>query len=80
MEHSSRIDDVAVPEDRFRGIANETLIIWGMEDKVIDYTDKYGERLEAALPNAKLQRIADCGHIPQEEKPAETDKLLKNFL
>jgi pimeloyl-ACP methyl ester carboxylesterase len=32
------------------------------------------------LPNSTLRLIEDCGHMPQEEQPASTLKLIKGFI
>jgi pimeloyl-ACP methyl ester carboxylesterase len=55
-----------------------TLIIWGREDKIIPL--KVGEILHALIPNSTLAIIEKCGHVPQEEKPAETIQLIARFL
>ena len=55
-----------------------TLILWGREDKVIPL--KVGEQLRRLIPNSTLEIIEQCGHIPQEEKPAETINRLSRFL
>jgi pimeloyl-ACP methyl ester carboxylesterase len=54
------------------------LIIWGAEDEVIPVG--IGLRLEKALPQARMKVFPECGHVPQEEKPEDTLKLLKDFL
>jgi pimeloyl-ACP methyl ester carboxylesterase len=41
---------------------------------------RHGKRLVAELPNATLQVIERCGHVPQEEQPAETNRLIHEFL
>lgn len=56
----------------------EILIIWGREDRMIPLS--FGERLVQDLPNAELEVIAECGHIPQEEKPEETCRLIIDFV
>ncbi|MBX7045501.1 MAG: alpha/beta hydrolase [Ignavibacteria bacterium] len=59
-------------------ISVKSLIIWGRNDGVINLSA--GERLNSAIPNSMLKVIDYCGHIPQEEKPAETFRLLEEFL
>ena len=44
-----------------------TLVLWGEADGIVP--PDYGEKLCAALPNAKFQRIAQAGHYPQIERP-----------
>jgi pimeloyl-ACP methyl ester carboxylesterase len=78
LEHSSKLSEVAVPAARLPGITVETLIIWGKEDSFLPLGN--GKTLESALGHAKLAEIDDCGHIPQEERPAETGRLVTAFL
>lgn len=54
------------------------LLIWGREDHVIP--PPYAERLQGALPDNRLEWIEDCGHAPQEERPAEFNRLVREFL
>ena len=63
---------------RIPGIQAETLVIWGLEDPWIPVED--GEKFKDALPHATLKIIPGCGHIPQEEKPEETARLILDFL
>jgi pimeloyl-ACP methyl ester carboxylesterase len=55
-----------------------TFILWGREDKVIPL--KVGQLLNQLIPNSTLEIIEHCGHVPQEEKPAETIALISKFL
>ena len=67
-ENASRIPEIQM----------DTLIIWGREDAWIPQEDAF--KFKAALPNATLEVIPFCGHIPQEEKPQETARLIVNFV
>jgi len=60
-------DEVRVP----------TLIIWGRGDRWIPLTD--ADRFVAAIPGARKVVLEDCGHVPQEERPAEVVHLLEEF-
>jgi pimeloyl-ACP methyl ester carboxylesterase len=55
-----------------------TLIIWGRQDKVLPL--EVGEILHRAIPNSTLEILEECGHVPQEEKPEETVRLISRFL
>lgn len=63
---------------RYPTICVPTLIIWGDHDVVIP--SKIGEMLNTAIPCSKLTIIANTGHVPQEETPAPTVELIKDFL
>lgn len=55
-----------------------TLILWGKEDSWIPVSD--GELFEANMPNAELVVLEKAGHVPMEEKPAESlEPVLKFF-
>ncbi len=64
--------------EKMHEMKTHTLLIWGGEDRWIPI--KNGYRLKKDLPNAILAVIPECGHIPQEEKPAETATLIKDFI
>jgi pimeloyl-ACP methyl ester carboxylesterase len=54
-----------------------TLVLWGEDDGVV--TPDYGEKLCAALPNAKFERIARAGHYPQVERPDQAAEAIEAF-
>jgi pimeloyl-ACP methyl ester carboxylesterase len=63
---------------KYRTINVPTLILWGLNDRVIPL--EIGEMLHAAIPGSRLETIDECGHVPQEEKPAETIAHVSQFL
>ena len=63
---------------RYKDINVPTLIIWGRHDKIV--SPAAGKLLVQAIPNSTLQRIDQCGHVPQEEKPEATVPLVLDFL
>lgn len=54
-----------------------TLVLWGEQDGVV--APAYGERLAAALPDARFRTIARAGHYPQVERPDETAEVIERF-
>ncbi len=64
---------------RIPTIDKETLLIWGRDDKWIPL-DKVGYRFRKDLLNSRLAVIAGCGHIPQEEYPEKTARLIMDFI
>ncbi|PTB93549.1 alpha/beta hydrolase [Marinobacter sp. B9-2] len=54
------------------------LIIWGKEDRVINYRN--GEVFAAAIPNARLELMDGIGHAPMVEAPAESAELFRTFI
>jgi pimeloyl-ACP methyl ester carboxylesterase len=63
---------------RYPHIKVPTLIIWGVEDRVVPLAN--GVRLDDAIPNSTLVKIEKCGHIPHEELPDAVRKPLADFL
>ena len=55
-----------------------TLILWGREDTVTPL--RVALQLHETLPQSRLEIIENCGHIPQEERPEETLRIVEGFL
>ena len=64
---SSRLSDVNVP----------TLIVWGAADRIGD--PEVGEAYARLIPDARLEIIADAGHLPQIETPSRLTDLVGSF-
>jgi len=54
------------------------LLLWGRQDRIVPISQ--GERLEQAVPGARLAVVEECGHNPQEEKPQETFAIIDRFV
>ncbi|MGE0455073.1 MAG: alpha/beta fold hydrolase [Vicinamibacteria bacterium] len=54
------------------------LVIWGREDRWIPL--EHAERFHQALSGSRLVVLDGAGHLPQEERPAEVLRLLREFL
>lgn len=63
---------------RISGIKNPTLIIWGENDEWIPLESGY--KFSKDLSNSTLVILPECGHIPQEEKPEQTAKIMIDFI
>ncbi len=55
-----------------------TLILWGIEDKVIPL--EHSRLFKEAIINSHIKIIQDAGHAPFAEKPDQVCKILRNFL
>jgi pimeloyl-ACP methyl ester carboxylesterase len=55
-----------------------TLILWGAEDKLIP--PQYGPAFRDLIPNARLEILPNCGHLPQVEKMADFVGTVTRFL
>jgi len=64
--------------DRLKGIQVPTLVLWGESDHVV--SKEYGRAFAAAIPNARFETVAEAGHLPWLEKPAETFRGLDPFV
>lgn len=78
VTHASRLDDRSTAPPDLGGITVPTLLIWGEDDPLLDL--RYARMLETDLPCATLRIIECCGHMPHEEQPAETNRLIGEFL
>jgi pimeloyl-ACP methyl ester carboxylesterase len=63
---------------QYKTVRVPTLIIWGEEDKVVPLA--VGRNFKRDIPDSELVIIPRCGHIPQEEEPLETRRLIQAFL
>ncbi len=60
------------------GVRTPTLVVWGGNDAITPINS--GEIYARAIPGARLATIADCGHMPEMEKPADFVELVRDFL
>jgi pimeloyl-ACP methyl ester carboxylesterase len=49
-----------------------TLVVWGQNDGLVK--PEYGRKFAAAIPGSAFETIAECGHLPQVERP---DRLME---
>jgi pimeloyl-ACP methyl ester carboxylesterase len=63
---------------RIPEIQSKALIIWGEHDRWIPLSSAY--RLNEELRDATLVIIPECGHMPQEEYPEFTARLIDTFI
>lgn len=59
-------------------IAVPTLVLWGRDDKFLpsDYARRWGER----VPNARVEIIPECGHLPHVEKADVAAQKILAFI
>jgi pimeloyl-ACP methyl ester carboxylesterase/putative sterol carrier protein len=63
---------------RLERLRVESLFIWGDRDRLVPAA--FAKHVEALLPNAVSEVLADCGHVPQFELPVETHDSIKRFF
>ncbi len=60
------------------GLSMPVLLIWGDKDRVLDVSSV--AIYQQHLPTIKAVILADCGHSPMMERPAETAALFVSFM
>jgi pimeloyl-ACP methyl ester carboxylesterase len=71
-------EHVNILTHEFRRLRMPALLIWCRGDKIVPLA--VGKRLVRELPNAHLEIIETCGHIPHEEEPGKALELIRPFL
>jgi len=63
---------------RLSELTAPSLFVWGTHDPLIPHGFK--RHVERWLPRAEQVVLERCGHVPQVERPAETNALLMRFF
>jgi pimeloyl-ACP methyl ester carboxylesterase len=71
-------DRGSLTETEVRGVKAPTLVVWGKYDELANPAG--ADRLERTIPGARKVIIDNCGHMPQLEKAAEFNRLVREFL
>jgi pimeloyl-ACP methyl ester carboxylesterase len=64
--------------ERLARYTGPTSILWGADDRFVPLA--HGEAYAAALPNAHLEVLGDCGHCLHLERPEAAVGLIENML
>lgn len=70
--------DVDALAARFPELDLPVQLLWGDRDRVVP--PWVGLRLLDALPDARLEVLQRCGHLPAEERPLESLACVRTFL
>jgi pimeloyl-ACP methyl ester carboxylesterase len=62
---------------RLAALSPEALFVWGRQDPLIPIG--FMKHVERTLPAARHVEL-DCGHVPQVERPRETNAAIRDFL
>jgi pimeloyl-ACP methyl ester carboxylesterase len=62
---------------RLAGLRPPALFVWGRHDGLVPIA--FEAHVETTLPSARRLEL-DCGHVPQIERPAETNAAITAFL
>ena len=63
--------------ERLGTLDREALFVWGRHDSVVP--PAFAPHVRAALPAAQHVEL-NTGHVPQIERPADTEAVLKRYL
>jgi pimeloyl-ACP methyl ester carboxylesterase len=63
---------------RLSGLRAPALFMWGSEDRIIPAGFK--RHVAQWLPGAEQIVLVGCGHVPQIERPEQTNGLLRRFF
>ena len=62
---------------RLAALSPDSLFVWGRHDPLVPIA--FMKHVERTLPAARHLEL-DCGHVPQVERPRETNAAIRNFL
>jgi 4,5:9,10-diseco-3-hydroxy-5,9,17-trioxoandrosta-1(10),2-diene-4-oate hydrolase len=68
----------AFSEAALCSIKNQTLVLWGENDRL--FPIEVAAKAVAVMPDAKLLRIKDAGHLSMMDQPAVFNRAVLNFL
>ena len=68
----------AMSEEALGEIQNQTLIIWGEDDLL--FSIEHAEAAVQMIPNARLLRISDAGHLPMMDQTEIFNRSITDFL
>ena len=63
---------------RLKKIKSPTLILWGENDEWINV--KFAQKFKSMIKDSRVSIMNRTGHIPMEEKPYESLKIMQDFL
>jgi 4,5:9,10-diseco-3-hydroxy-5,9,17-trioxoandrosta-1(10),2-diene-4-oate hydrolase len=68
----------AISEVSLRQMSNEMLLVWGEDDQLFPIV--HGERAADIIPNARIVRLKEAGHLPLMDQPEKFNQALMDFL
>jgi pimeloyl-ACP methyl ester carboxylesterase len=63
---------------RLADLSPPALFVWGSHDRLVP--SAFSRHVRKWLPQAEQVTIEGCGHVPQVERPEETNELLLSFF
>jgi pimeloyl-ACP methyl ester carboxylesterase len=74
----ARAREAAAFPEQARRVRAPALVIWGREDRWIPV--EQADLFVAAIKGSRQVILEQCGHVPQEERPADVVRLVQDFL
>jgi pimeloyl-ACP methyl ester carboxylesterase len=71
-------DNFAALTARYKEVGVPVLIIWGAEDEVVPVD--VAKKFKRDIPDSQLVIFPRCGHVPPEEEPGATYRVVAEFL
>jgi pimeloyl-ACP methyl ester carboxylesterase len=65
-------------DDRLGEVRVPVTLLWGADDRLLSIA--YARRAAARLPQARIEILPDCGHVPQRECPGPLTARLRESL
>jgi pimeloyl-ACP methyl ester carboxylesterase len=62
--------------ERLHRISAPTVVIWGSEDRLLPVT--HAQRWQELIGDARIELIADAGHLPHIEQPERVVEILRS--
>jgi len=67
------------PKEKVSQIDVPSLVLWGRQDGILEGKE-FAQKFIDAMPNAELQWVEECGHVPHLEQPELTARYIADFL
>jgi len=67
------------PSKKVPLIESPSLVLWGRQDGILEGKE-FANKFIETLPNARLQWIEECGHVPHLEQPEITAEAIATFI
>lgn len=75
---SFMLDGGFYPSEKVAKIESPCLILWGRNDNILEI--EFAQKFLDTLPDAQLNWVEECGHVPHLEQPVVTAKEISDFL
>lgn len=67
------------PKEKVSQIDVPSLVLWGRQDGILEGKE-FAQKFVDTMPNAELQWVENCGHVPHLEQPELSARYITDFL